>query len=366
MPRERWILALLLMQAPLVAVGCKSCSEDALKPQEGAEASASGKVLSPELAAKVLAKVGEREITLGEFAASLERMDQFERLRYQSTERRKQLLDEMIKVELLAAEARRRGLDKRPETQERTRQILRDEMLRRTRDNLPAPAEIPETEVRAYYEKHRDQFREPERRRVAHIVVSDAAKAKRVVALAAKATPTEWGKLVQEHSLDKPPKNAPGVPLELAGDLGIVSAPGDKRGENPRVPEAVRKAVFEIDKLGGVLAEPVGDGGKFHIVRMTGRTEARERSLAEADRAIRVAILQARIKESEERMERELRGRYPVKIDEAALKQVALPAGSAQGAATSALPPQSQSPPPPPPPPPPAQQQGPARAAPPR
>src|SRR5688572_28676364 len=239
MPRERWILALLLMQSPFVAVGCKSCSEDAWKPQEGAEASASGKALSPELAAKVLAKVGDREITLGEFAATLERMDQFERLRYQSTERRKQLLDEMIKVELLAAEARRRGLDKRPETQERTRQILRDEMLRRTREGLPAPADIAETEVRAYYEKNRDQFREPERRRVAHILVADAAKAKRVIALAAKATPIEWGRLVQEHSLDKPHKrpNAPSVPLELAGDLGIVSAPGDKRGENPGVPE---------------------------------------------------------------------------------------------------------------------------------
>lgn len=337
MQGERWIIALLFL-APLAAVGCKACNEEALQPQGGAEASASGKTLSPELAAKVLAKVGDREITLGEYAASLERMDQFERLRYQSPERRKALLDELIKVELLAAEAKRRGLDKRPETQERTRQILRDELLRRTRDGLPAPAEIPEAEVRAYYEKHRDQFREPERRRVAHILVADAAKAKRVAALAAKATPIEWGRLVQEHSLDKPPKNAPSVPLELAGDLGIVSAPGDKRGENPRVPEPVRKAVFEIEKLGGVLAEPVEDAGRFHVVRMTGRTEARDRALAEADRAIRVAILQERIKQSEEKMERELRGRYPVKIDEAALKQVTLPAGSAQGAAGDAPP----------------------------
>jgi parvulin-like peptidyl-prolyl isomerase len=333
MPRERWFLALLLVLAPFVAVACKACNEEALQPQNGAEASASAKTLSPELAAKVLAKVGDREITLGEYAAALERMDQFERLRYQSPDRRKALLEEMIRVELLAAEARRRGLDKRPETQERTRQILRDELLKRTRDNLPAPADIPAAEVRAYYEKHRDQFREPERRRVAHIAVADAAKAKRVLALAAKATPVEWGRLVNEHSLDKPPKNSPSPPLELAGDLGIVSAPGDRRGDNPRVPEPVRKAVFEIEKLGGVFAEPVAHGGRFHVVRMTGRTEARERALAEADRAIRVAILQERIKQSEEKLERELRGRYPVKIDEAALKRVALPTNSAQGAA---------------------------------
>jgi hypothetical protein len=91
--------------------------------------------------------------------------------------------------------------------------------------------------------------------------------------------------------------------------------------------------VFGIEKLGGVFAEPVAEGARFHIVRMTGRTEARDRSLAEADRAIRVAILQERIKQSEEKLERELRGRYPVKIDEAALKQVAVPANSGPGAA---------------------------------
>src|SRR5690606_15490405 len=39
----------------------------------------------------VLARVGERTITLGEYVATLERMDPFERLRYQSAERRKQL-----------------------------------------------------------------------------------------------------------------------------------------------------------------------------------------------------------------------------------------------------------------------------------
>src|SRR5882724_5983171 len=52
--------------------------------------------LTPELAKQVLAKVGEREITLGEYAETLARMDPFERLRYQSADRRKQLLSEMI------------------------------------------------------------------------------------------------------------------------------------------------------------------------------------------------------------------------------------------------------------------------------
>ena len=44
--------------------------------------------LSPEQAAQVLAKVGTSTITLGDYVAALEHMDQFDRLRYQSPERR--------------------------------------------------------------------------------------------------------------------------------------------------------------------------------------------------------------------------------------------------------------------------------------
>jgi peptidyl-prolyl cis-trans isomerase C len=304
----------------------KPAGQDAA-PQ--ASASAGPQKLSPELAAKVLAKVGDREITLGEYAATLERMDQFERLRYQSPERRKQLLDEIIKVELLAEEAKRRGLDKRPETQERIRQLLRDELLRETREGMPAAASIPDSEVRAYYDQNRDEFREPERRRVAHIVLGDEAKAKKVLELALKAAPVEWGKLVSEHSLDKPAKGAPAPPLELAGDLGIVSAPGSARGENPRVPEELRKAVFRVEKVGGVLAEVVKQGGKFHVVRMTGKTDARDRAFNEAERTIRVSILQRRIREAEEKLEKDLRARFPVKLDDAALARVKLPAPKA-------------------------------------
>ncbi|HMJ14103.1 MAG TPA: peptidylprolyl isomerase, partial [Polyangiaceae bacterium] len=303
--------------------GCKDKPpEQAAGPSSSASAAASA--LAPELAAKVLAKVGEREITLGEYAATLARMDQFERMRYQTPDRRRKLLDEIIKAELLAGEAKRRGLDKKPEVEARIRQVLREEVQSLARAKLPPPASIPESDVRAYYDKQRAEFAEPERRRASHIVLADSKRAELVLSRARTASAAEWGKLVRESSLDKPAEG-PLAPAELAGDLGIVSAPGDTRGANPKIPEAVRKALFEIQKLGDVYPEVVSDGGKFHIVRLTGKTEARTRSYEEAERAIRVAILQTRLRETEQRFERELRERYPVKIDEAALETVKVP-----------------------------------------
>ncbi|RYE88702.1 MAG: hypothetical protein EOO75_13010 [Myxococcales bacterium] len=71
--------------------------------------------LPPEEAARVLARVGDRTITLGDYAAALERMNDFDRMRYQAPDKRRELLNEMIDFELLALEARRQGLDKSPE-----------------------------------------------------------------------------------------------------------------------------------------------------------------------------------------------------------------------------------------------------------
>ncbi|MEP7051856.1 MAG: peptidyl-prolyl cis-trans isomerase [Pseudomonadota bacterium] len=315
---------------------CAACHE---KPKQtsvplGSASALPGK-LTPELAKQVLAKVGEREITLGEYAETLERMDPFERIRYQSADRRKLLLNEIIQVELLAQEAKRRGLDKQPETQERLRQILKDELLRDVRRDAPAPSEISDAEVHGYFDAHHEEFKEPERRRVAHIVLTNEAQAKAVLAKATGATAADWGKLVADVSLDKPAKGAAPALAELAGDLGIVGPPGHPRGSNPRVAEALREAVFQIAKVGDVLSRVVPEGARFHIVRMTGRTEARDRSFQDSERTIRVALVQQKIQEREAQLEAQLKQRYPVSVDDAALAQVKVPEADGAAAQTT-------------------------------
>src|SRR6478736_661338 len=330
---SRWCPLMALLCASLAA-GCQQKPKQTPASLES-NAAPPGK-LTPELSRQVLAKVGDREITLGEYAETLERMDPFERIRYQSPDRRKQLLNEIIQVELLAEEAKRRGLDKQPETQERVRQMLRDELLRDMRQSVPGTADIPEAEVRAYFDAHHDEFKEPERRRVAHLLLSSEAQAKAALQKALGASAADWGKLVSQVSLDKPPASTGPAPTELAGDLGIVGPPGHARGANPRVPEAVRAAVFEIDKLGGVLDRVVTESGHFHVVRMTGRTEARDRSYQDAERTIRVALVQQRIRAREAELEQELKKRYPVTVDDQALSQVKVPEADAASAAPAA------------------------------
>lgn len=315
-----------------VAVSAAGCNEEALKPPPAADAGAPGSTVSgltPEQASRVVAKVGDKTITLGDFAQTLERMDQFDRLRYQSKERRRELLNDIVDVELLAMEAKRRGLDKQPEAEDAIRQILRDALLSEARSSLPAPAEIPAAEVRAYYEANQSRFSEPERRRVAAIVMDNKKEAEKVLKAAVKVKNAgEWGDLFFKHSLTAPKTRGPNSPVDLAGDLGIVGPVDDAKGANPKVPDPVRAAVFKMSSVGSVADELVADGDKVYIIRMNGITAAHHRTLAEADRSIRVALLQEKMAKLERDLEEELRKKFPVQIDDGALAGVKMPAGA--------------------------------------
>jgi DNA-directed RNA polymerase subunit F len=300
--------------------GCKSSWTNRAPADAGLVAPAPGGGLTPEQAAQVLARVGERTITLGEFVAALRHMDQFDRLRYEAPERRKELLGEMIDVMLLADEARAKGYDKDPHTEQEIRQILRDAYLEKAREGAPAPAGISADEVRAYYDGHKADFHDPERRRVSAIVLSNRTAAATALEAAKSTTAAQWGELVRSKSID--PQAKANIPIDLVGDMGFVSPPGDERGANPHVPDEVRAGVFEIAAVGDVLPRVVASGGKFYVVRFASKSDAHDRTLADAERSIRVKLAQEKLHARQEELIDELRKQYPVEVDEAALATV--------------------------------------------
>lgn len=312
----------------LALAGCKSCDGGADPAADAGHATPSS--LTPEQAQKPLATVGDKTITLGDYAAALEHMDQFDRLRYQSTERRKELLDEMITVQLLAREATAKGYDKDPLAQQELRAILRDAILASARKGAPTPTDVPEVEVRAYFDAHRAEYKDPERRRVSAVVLRDEASGREALAAAKKAPdPAHWGETVRARSID--PQARANVPVDLAGDMGIVSPPGDARGDNPRVPEEVRAAAFAIDKVGDVADKVVGSGGKFYVVRLTQKLAPHDRTFEEAERSIRVKLAQDKLRAREEELLAELKKSVKVEVDEAALSSVKLETGADAG-----------------------------------
>lgn len=316
-PKFRGWRALLLCL--LLAGGCRRATPVQENKPVAEPKPAQG--ISPEQAAQVLARVGDKSITLGEYAAALERMAPFERMRYQSLERRKQLLDEMINLELLAQEAKRQGLDRDPLVQMRIDQALRDEMLRQRFESLPGPEAIAEHEVRAYYDAHQQEFNEPERRRLSEIVVADPRLAEQVLNSARAATAAEWGALVRAHSTAHRSSAEP-LPLELEGDLGVVSAPGRTGGNEPTLAPELLQAAFAIEKVGGVSEKPVLVQGKYHVLRLTSLMPARQRTYAEAERSVRMTLAQKHIETSRQELLDELKKQLPVSVNAALIAKV--------------------------------------------
>ncbi len=320
----------LLMLGALWLWGCGSCK----RTNEADAGTSPTSLLTNEQAAQVLARVGDSTITLGDYTAALENMDQFNRLRYQSPERRKELLDEMIHVKLLAMEAVAKGYDKDALAQQELRAVLRDAMLAEARKGAPTAADIPETDVRAWFESHRADHKDPERRRVSIISLPTEAEALKVLESAKNASDSAaWGELVRTKSIDSQARS--NVPIDLAGDQGIVAPPGDPRGSNPRVADEVRTALFAIAEVGGIYERVVSAAGRFHVVRLTQKIPPHERSYEEVERSIRVKLAQDKLRAKEEELIAELKKSVKVEIDEASLASVVVknaPAVAASGA----------------------------------
>lgn len=307
----------LLVLAAALSFGV-ACNEKAVQKQPDAAAVPGG--LTPEQASKPVAKLGDRVITLGEFAQALADMPEYERLRYQGIERRKELLRAMIDMHLLAGEAKKQGLDKDPIVAEEMRQVLVAWMRGKLLEGLPSPTQIPEDELRKFYDAHVAEYREPERRRVSHIVVKDEATAKKAYEEAKTATPTQWGALVKKYSDDKPlPTEAP----ETAGDLGYVTAPNDTHAQpNVKATGEIRTAIFALKTVGEVSV-PVKDVNGWHVVRMTAKNDARDQSFADVERTIRVRVLQEKRAEKEKALIEETKKQLKIEIDDATLTAIA-------------------------------------------
>ncbi len=315
--------ALTIVAIAAGAPACQGCKQKGGGNGAAAtSASASGSTfgLSPEQSARALAKFGEHVITLGEFAQALNDMPQIERLRYQALERRKDLLKNMIDVQLLADEAKKLGLDRDPAVLDEQRQILVAWMRAQLAKQIPTPNELPETEVRAWYDAHADLFDDPERRRVAQIVSGSEDAAKKAYDEAKVAAPNGWGPIVARYSDEKP--GATEAP-EMAGDLGFVTAPTDTHATpNPKATPAVRTAAFALAKVGDVSA-PFKDDKGWHVLKLIAKNDARHQSFADVQHTVRTRLAQDRRAAAEKALIEEIRKSTKIEIDEGSLAAAA-------------------------------------------
>src|SRR5207253_10829454 len=95
----------------------------------------------------------------------------------------------MVRNELLAQEAIRQGYDKSPAVREQTKRAMIQELIKHQLDSKLAGTDIPDEELKKFYDAHLDDFVQPERARVVHILLPAKDARERAVAKQKPAAP---------------------------------------------------------------------------------------------------------------------------------------------------------------------------------
>lgn len=269
-----------------------------------------------------LAKVDDIVITVGELQERLNRQSPYIRNRYTSLEQKKEFLDSLIRFEVLAKEAQRRGFDQDPEVIRTMKQVMIQKLMKDEFEVKVTPDSITEAEIQTYYDTHLSEFVKPEEVRASAVVLKSKAQAERVATEAAgDAGKTNKGfrELVAKYTDE-------GEDTKLrGGDLRYMAA------DNTDWPKAVVAATFALANTGDVSGVIDAGDGTWWVLKQTGRRKAMTRTLADAAQQIRNKLYREKRVDAQKQFIDGLRAKAKISVDDANLAKVKIDTSSAGG-----------------------------------
>ncbi|HVX97495.1 MAG TPA: peptidyl-prolyl cis-trans isomerase [Polyangia bacterium] len=230
---------------------------------------------------QVVAQVGDETITVGDVQERINKQSPFIRARYTTLDKKKEFLDNLVRFEVMAGEAQKRGYDKDPEVQRVMKQQMISKFLQKDFESTIKVEDVPDADVEKYYADHPEEFNKKDEVRVSEILVKDKAKADKAYAEAkaqakgtpgAAADPNKFRDLVTKYSEDEESK-------ARGGDLTFF----DK--DSTAYPKPVVEAAFSLKEVGDV-STPVKTDKGFVILKLTQKRPGFSRPLAEVKRQI--------------------------------------------------------------------------------
>lgn len=262
-------------------------------------------------------------ITVEDVNRQLASLPPMVRMRLQGTAARKDYVEGLVRVDLLAREGIRQGLQNDPDVVETVKKVLAQKTLQQTLEkNAPQPTD---DEVKAWYDNHQADYQRPETVQVQDLFLTadakDAAKRKARAAEAeklrgkAKALKPEdepgFATLVKASSDDALTK-------QIGGDLRPMPVADLEARYGTEVAQAA-KALQNPGDLSPVVVTEKG----FHILRLKSRVPARVQSLDEVKMQIRNRLFSERRTAASDELLKHLKTESGFTLDEAALAQIA-------------------------------------------
>jgi parvulin-like peptidyl-prolyl isomerase len=226
-------------------------------------------------------------------------------------------LEDLVRTELLAREAKKRGYAEDPDLVAMFTQQTIARMVQKEFDPQFTPDKVTDADVKAHFEANANAFTRPEEVRVSQILVRDEKAAADIAAEAREIAPdlASFRKLVERYSMDHDSKRR-------GGDLGYF------RRDDPRTPQDLSEIIFSTPD--GQIAGPVRTAQGYRISQVTGRRPGLEPTMEEVAPRIRAELARQRRKKEMDAWLERLRGDHEVNIDEAALGAIQPAAGNPQ------------------------------------
>lgn len=261
----------------------------------------------------VVARIADREITLGELDDRLNSLPVFVRMRYQGADRRREFLDAYVEYVVLGLAAEEAGYGKDPVVTEALKADMAERFLRDRVDLRLKTTDIPEDRVRAWYDAHVHEFRRPEQIRVSHLRVPDRATAEKLAFRARKRIEKTGGD----------PREVFAEVIKAAGAGGELGwFPRNDSSDGPEVVPEIAAAARELKDPFDVGAPVLASGG-FHVLFLAERRPASDLSFDQAKARVVTTLMEAEREARRAALVAELRGRAAVTIDEEAVRRVA-------------------------------------------
>jgi len=244
---------------------------------------------------KVLAKIGNREITRQDIQFFLRNVDPKVASQYSSPEGIKQLVAQLSEQELFYLDAIENGLDKETGFLQEVERVKVNLLKQYALSKFINSVSVNEVEMKKFYNDNKGSFTEPESVKASHILVKDEETANKVI------SELDDGKnfedVAKEYSIC-PSK-------EKGGDLGFFN-------KGKMIPE-FETAAFALDK-GETTKAPVKSQFGYHIIKLTGRRDAMDLTYSEAEDRVKSALLNKKQQEEYYKEVDKLKEKYEVKF----------------------------------------------------
>jgi peptidyl-prolyl cis-trans isomerase C len=300
----------------LLALGLPACKKNKGKGKSGGG--------DP---SQVVAKVDDAVITVGDVQERINKQSPFVRARYTTNEKKKEFLDSLIRFEVMANEAERRGYDKDPEVLRVMKQQMISKFLQKDFESKLKVEDVPDADVEKYYKEHPAEFNQKDEVRVSEVVVKEKGKADKAYAEAkalpkAAAMPTtpegkQFKDIVTKYSDDEDAK-------QRGGDLGFF----DK--ESTRYPKPVVEAAFKLAEVGDV-APPIKTDKGFVVIRLTQKRPGFSRPLAEVKRQIQQRLFRDTRTKAMDNFVNDLKKKSTIEVKEDNLAKIVIDTGAGAG-----------------------------------